>query len=117
MASERIELTGSTNGRGIDVAVIATPGTLIHTVPEGFMDVVTLFGNNREGVVARLLTIEFGGVAQGDLITRLITAAEELITITDELLLQGQAGGTEIRAFAATANIVSVHGFVTRTRI
>jgi hypothetical protein len=56
-------LSGSTNGRNIPVAAIATPGTLLHTAVAGTasFDELYLWAANVTGSAATL-TIEFGGV-------------------------------------------------------
>lgn len=61
-------LSGSTNGRPIEVATIATPGTTIHTVQATGTDAreeVHLFAANRS-TATMPLTIEHGGTATTD---------------------------------------------------
>lgn len=106
-------LSGSTNGRGIAVAAVATPGTLIHTAVAGtsVLDEIWLFAVNN-GAVTRTLTIEFGGVADpGDHIEIQIPAQAGPYTIVPGLLLQNSLIA---RAFASAANEVTVFGYVNR---
>ena len=106
-------LSGSTNGRMVRVAAVATPGTLIHTAVAGAadMDEVWLWAVNSD-TTDRKLTIEYGGVAApDDLIEVTIRAESGLVLIVPGLILQNSL---VIRAFAAAANVVMVGGFVNR---
>lgn len=106
-------LSGSTNGRLVQVAAIATPGTLIHTAVAGAadMDEIWLWANNTD-TTDRLLTIEYGGVAAPqDLIEVTIRAESGLVLIVPGMVLQNSL---IVRAFAAAANVVNVGGFVNR---
>lgn len=106
-------LSGSTNGRMIKVAAVATPGTTIHTAVAGTSDIdeVWLWAVNSD-TSDRKLTIEYGGVAApDDLIEITIKAESGLVLLTPGLVLQSSL---VIRAFAASANVVMVGGFVNR---
>jgi len=106
-------LSGSTNGRIIKVAAVATPGTLIHTAVAGAADIdeVWLWAVNSD-TTDRKLTIEYGGVAApDDLIEVTIRAESGLVLIVPGMVLQNSL---VIRAFAAAANVVMVGGFVNR---
>lgn len=106
-------LSGSTNGRGIKVVQTATPGTLIHTAITGTddLDEVYLYAINTD-TVDRKLTLEWGGVSSpDDLIEVTIPAESGLIQVAPGILLQNSL---VIRAFAAAANVVIIHGFVNR---
>lgn len=106
-------LSGSTNGRLIKVAAVATPGTLIHTAVAGTsnIDEIWLWA---VGTVAPpvVLTIEYGGVAAPDDLIEITIAAEEgLILIAPGLILQNTL---VVRAFADVANVVNIGGYVNR---
>jgi len=106
-------LSGSTNGRGIPVAAVATPGTLIHTAVAGAtsIDEVWLFAVNN-GAATRTLTIEFGGVADpGDHVEIQIPAQAGPYTVVPGVPLQNSLVA---RAFADAANEVTVFGYVNR---
>jgi len=106
-------LSGSTNGRMIKVAAVATPGTTIHTAVAGISDIdeVWLWAVNSD-TSDRELTIEYGGVAAPDDLIEITLAAESgLVLLTPGLVLQNSL---VIRAFAASANVVMVGGFVNR---
>jgi len=106
-------LSGSTNGRLIKVAAVATPGTLIHTAVTGETDIDEIWiSATCTAAPPALLTIEYGGVADpDDLIKETIAAEEGLTWIIKGLILQN---GLIIRAFANIANVINVGGFVNR---
>ena len=104
------------DGLGILVAATATAGTAIHTASATAttIDEVWLYAyNNHSSSV--LLTIEYGGVtAPKDVIKQTLTAQNGLVLVVAGLLVQGNATPKVIRAFAATANQISIFGYVNR---
>ena len=106
-------LSGSTTGLSILVAATATPGTLIHTAVAGVadMDEIYLYAINTD-TVDRKLTLEWGGTtAPNDLIEFTVPGESGLYLIAPGLLLQN---GLIVRAFAAAASVVAIHGWVNR---
>ena len=104
-------LSGSTNGRLIKVAATATAGTTIHTAHATAEDEIWLYAVNSD-TTDRKLTIEFGGTTSpDDLIEQTITAESGLILVVPGLVL---TGSVVVRAFAATANVVMIGGYVNR---
>jgi hypothetical protein len=106
-------LSGSTQGKGIKVAATATPGTPVHTAVAGTTDLdeVFLYAVNTD-TVARKLTIEWGGVAApDDLIEQTLQPEDGRVMVADGRLLQN---GLIIRAFAETANVIVLDGYVNR---
>ena len=106
-------LSGSTNGKGIKVVATATAGTTIHTAVAGTSDFdeVWLWCVNSD-TTAKKLTIEYGGVASpDDLIEVTIPAENGLVLIVPGLIIQNSL---VVRAFAETANVLMVSGFVNR---
>ena len=107
-------LSGSTNGKGIKVVATATAGTLIHTAVTGTssLDEVWLYAHNTSATAVKL-TIEYGGVASPDDHIEVTIGAEGtgLILVAPGILLQN---GLVIRAFAATANVLNIFGYVNR---
>lgn len=107
------KLSGSTDGRGIKVVATSTLGTTIHTAvagtTAGTYDEIWLYAYN--GHTADLvLTIEFGGVTvPDDTIVVTVPTKAGLMLIVPGLILQN---GTVVTAFAASANLISIHGFV-----
>ena len=112
----KLILSGSTDGRAIKVAATATAGTLIHTgsATATTIDEVWLYAQNTD-TTARKLTIEWGGVtAPDDLIELTIGPEQGLVLVAPGLLIKGNATALIVRAFAATANVITIHGYVTR---
>ena len=110
---EKRILSGSTNGRPILVVATATAGTLMHTAVAGTTDIdeIWLYAVNSD-TTDRKLTLEWGGVTvPNDLIEETVPAEGGLFLVAPGLLLQN---GLIVRAFAATANVVTIHGFVNR---
>lgn len=106
-------LSGSTNGKAIKVAATSTPGTTIHTAVSGTssIDEVWLWAQNTD-TTDRKLTIEFGGTTSPDDTFELTIPAESgLIPVVPGLPLQNSL---VVKAFAATANVVLVTGYVNR---
>jgi hypothetical protein len=112
----KLTLSGSTDGRPIKVAATGTPGTTIHTgstVATTF-DEVWLYAQNTD-TTDRKLTIEFGGTTSpDDLIEYTVKAENGLYLIVPGLVLKGNATALIVRAFAATANVVTISGYVNR---
>ena len=109
-------LSGSTDGKQIKVVQTATAGTLIHTgsTTTTTLDEVWLYAVNTSGSDVKL-TIEWGGVASpDDLIEYTVKAENGLYLIVSGLLLKGNATALNVRAFAATANVICISGFVNR---
>jgi len=104
------------DGLGILVAATATAGTAIHTASSTAttIDEVWLYAyNNHSSDI--LLTIEYGGVtAPKDVIKQTIITQAGLVLVVPGLVVQGNASAKVIRAFAATANQISIFGYVNR---
>lgn len=109
------KLSASTNGRGIKVSATATPGTLIHTalpnVAANEWDEVWMNVINTSGSPVKL-TVEWGGATSpNDLVEITIPAESGFTEVIPGHILQN---ALEVRAFAATADVLIVHGFVNR---
>lgn len=107
-------LSGSTDGKSVLVAATATPGTTIHTGPTNtaHLHEIWLYAMCTD-TTARKLTVEWGGTTSpNDLIELTIPAESGLVLVAPGLLLKGNATPLVIRAFAATANVVTIHGYV-----
>ena len=112
----KIALSGSTDGRLIKVAQTATAGTTIHTGSSTAttFDEVWLYAVNSD-TTDRKLTIEWGGTSSpDDLIEQTITAESGLLLVVPGLVIKGNATAPLVRAFAATANVVMIGGYVNR---
>ena len=109
-------LSGSTDGKQIKVAATATAGTTIHTgsTTPATLHEVWLYAVNTSASDVKL-TIEWGGVASpDDHIEYTVKAENGLYLIVAGGLIKGNATPLVVRAFAATTNVIVVHGYVNR---
>lgn len=112
---KKVGLSGSTDGKGIKVAATGSPGTTIHTalsnVSANEWDAVYLWAVNTSGSSVKL-TIQWGGTASPDDDIEFTVPAEDgLYEIIPGLILQN---GAVIKAYAATADVIVLHGYVNR---
>lgn len=106
-------LSGSTNGKQIKVAATATAGTTIHTAVAGTSDLdeIWLYAVNSSAATVKL-TIEWGEATAPDgNIEVNITAESGYVLVVPGLLLQN---GLVVKAFAGTADVILINGFVNR---
>lgn len=110
-------LSGSTGGRPIKVAATGTPGTTIHATGTSAttIDEVWLYASNTDSSDVKL-TIEFGGTTSpDDLIEFTVTAESGLFLIVPGVPLTGDgASAREVKAFAASGNVINLIGYVNR---
>ena len=107
-------LSGSTEGKGIKVSQTATAGTLIHTGPTNtaHFHEVWLYAVNSSASSVKL-TIEWGDATSPDShIEQTIPAEAGLYLVVPGLPLQGNATALTVKAFAGTANVINIHGYV-----
>lgn len=107
------KLSGSTDGKAIKVAATATPGTTIHTAvagtTAGTFDEIWLWAFNSHTADV-LLTLEWGGTTDPDNIIEVtIPYQSGLVPIIPGLILQN---GMTVAAFAGTANVITILGYV-----
>ena len=107
-------LSGSTNGKAIKVVATATAGTTIHTAVSGSasLDEVWLYAHNTSASSVKL-TLEWGEATAPDGHIEINISAEGagLVLIAPGILLQNSL---VIKAFAGTANVINIFGFVNR---
>lgn len=106
-------------GLGVLVAATATAGTAIHTASTTTttVDEIWLYAVNTSTSSVKL-TIEWGeATAPNGNIEVTILPEAGLVTIIPGLLLQGNATARVVRAFAGTANVIVMHGFVNRITV
>lgn len=107
------KLSGSTDGKPVLVVATATAGTTIHTAVSGTtagtFDEIWLWAYNGH-TASVTLTIEFGGATVPDQ-NIIVTLASKsgLIPVVPGLILQN---GMVVKAFAGTANVITLSGFV-----
>lgn len=110
----KAKLSGAAAGNlGIKVAQTATLGTTIHTAVAGTtantFDEIWLWAVNSD-TSARKLTLEWGGATSPDCLIEVTIPPESgLYLVAPGLILQN---GLVVTAFAATANVIMIHGYV-----
>ncbi len=110
-AITRLPFSGSADGQGIKVAATGSPGTLVHTAHATATDEVWLWCVNSSASAVKL-TVQFGGTTDpDDSIEAGIDPESGLFLIVPGLVL---SNSKVVRAFAATANVLVVHGYVNR---
>lgn len=107
------KLSGSTDGMPIKVVATATAGTTIHTAvagtTAGTFDEVWLYAYNGHTADV-VLTIEYGGATVPDQnIVVSIPTKSGLQLVVPGLILQNTL---VVKAFAGTANVITLSGFV-----
>jgi hypothetical protein len=106
-------------GLGVKVAATATAGTAIHTAStvSTTIDEIWLYAVNSSASAVKL-TVEWGEATAPDGNIELTIAAESgLVLVSPGLLLQGNATAKVVRAFAATADVIVIHGYVNRITV
>ena len=107
----KVILSGSTNGKQIKIAASATPGTTIHTASATALDEIWLWAVNSD-TTARKLTVEWGEATAPDgLIEVTIPAESGYLMVVPGLVL---TNSLVVKAFAATANVILINGYVNR---
>jgi hypothetical protein len=110
-------LSGSTDGKAIKVAATSIgSGTTIHTgsTTTTTLDEVWLYAQNTSAASVKL-TIGWGGTSDPDDLIELTVLPEAgLVTVVPGFLIKGNATALVVRAAAATANVITIHGFVNR---
>lgn len=107
----KVKLSGSTDGRAVEVAATATPGTTIHTADATALDEIWLYLHNTS-LLGVDVTIQWGGVASPDDTLMLTIAPREgLVLAVPGLLL---TNSLVLKSFASVTNVVLAFGFVNR---
>jgi len=107
-------LSASTDGKGIKVVATATAGTTIHTgsATAATLHEVWLYAVNTSASNVKL-TVEWGEATAPDGNIEFTVPTEAgLYLIVPGLILKGNATPLVIKAFAATANVIVMHGYV-----
>ena len=106
-------------GLGVKVAATATAGTPIHTAHtvSTTIDEIWLYAVNTSASSVKL-TIEWGEATAPDGNIEVTVLPEAgLVTVIPGLVLQGNASAKVVRAFAGTADVIVIHGFVNRITV
>ena len=107
-------LSGATNGKQIKVSAASTLGTpLIHAAVAGTADLDEIWlGAHHSNTASGKLTIEWGAAAAPDDNIEVGLSAEAGYTLIVPGLLLNNS--TSIRAFASSADMIMINGFVNR---
>lgn len=116
----KVKLSESDDGRAlkVDQTAIAT-GKLIHTgsTTSTTYDEVWLYAVNTSASAVKL-TIGWGGVTDPDDTIELTIAAESgLVLVSPGLVIKGNATPKTIKAAAATADVITIHGYVNQITV
>jgi hypothetical protein len=107
----KAKLSGSTDGKQIKVVQTATAGTTIHTADATALDEIWLWAYNSD-TADRELTIEWGEATAPDgNIKVTIPFKTGYVLVIPGLLLTNSA---VVKAFAASANVIMINGYVNR---
>ncbi len=111
--AKKRKLSGSTDGKPILVVQTATLGTAIHTAVSGTtpgtFDEIWLWVHNTSASTVQV-TIEFGDATAPDHnIIMSVNGRDGLFLAVPGLILQN---GDTVTAFASTASVITVAGFV-----
>ena len=112
-------LSGSTDGKSIKVVQTATAGTTIHTgsATASTLDEVWIYAVNSSASSVKL-TIEWGEATAPDGNIELTVQPEAgLVTVIPGLLIKGNATPLVVKAFAGTANVICINGFVNQITV
>lgn len=107
------KLSESTDGKAIKIVATSTAGTAIHTAvagtTAGTFDEIWLWAYNGHTADV-VLTIEFGGASVPDQnIVVTIPFKSGLVPVVPGFILQNSM---VVKAFAASANVITINGFV-----
>lgn len=110
-------LSGSTQGKGIKVVATASTGTTIHATgtSSSTIDEVWLYAYNSHTADV-VLTIQQGGTTSPDNDIKVtIPTQSGLVLVVPGLVLTGTgAAANTVAAYAATANVITISGYVNR---
>lgn len=107
----KVLLSGSTDGKQIKVVQTATAGTTVHTAHATAYDEVWVWCTNSD-TTARKLTIEWGEATapDGNVEVTIPPESGPVLVIPGWILTNSLV----VKAFAATANVLTIAGFVNR---
>lgn len=113
----KVLLSGSTQGKAIKVVATASTGTTIHATGTSatIEDEIWLYAYN-SSTAGVILTFQYGGTtAVDDDVKITIPATSGLTLVIPGLILTGTGSAANtIYAYASTANVVTINGYVNR---
>lgn len=113
----KVGLSGSTQGKAIKVVQTASTGTTIHATgtSASIIDEIWLYAYNSH-TSAVVLTVQYGGTTTPDNDIKItVPATSGLFLVVPGLILTGTgAAANTVYAYAATANVIQISGYVNR---
>jgi len=109
----KVALSGATTGVPIAVPATSSTGTTIDATGTSAIDEVWLYATNTSSA-AVVLTIQFGGTATVNQIQQTIPANSGLTLIIPGLILAPSGSTITVYAYAGTASVVNISGYVNR---
>lgn len=110
-------LSGSTNGAPIKVVATSSTGTTIHAteISSSVIDEIWLYAYNSASTSV-VLTVQYGGTSTPDNDIKVsIPSQSGLTLVVPGLLLKGTgSAATTVYAYAGTANVITLSGYVNR---
>jgi hypothetical protein len=113
----KVLLSASSQGQPITVAATSSTGTTIHDTGTSStaIDEVWLYANNTSTSPV-LLTVQFGGTASPQNSKPIVLTAQsgDILVVAGLPLTGTGSAATSIYAFAATASVITISGYVNR---
>lgn len=108
----KLVLSGSTTGLQVKVAATATAGTTIHTAHATAQDEIWLWAVNSSSAAVKL-TVEWGEATapDGNIEVNVPAEGAGYLLVVPGLIL---TNSLVVKAFAASANVVMINGFINR---
>lgn len=112
----KLALSGSLQGRPIQINITGSNGTHIHTTTTSstIVDEIWLYATNND-TVQRNLTVEYGATGSASEISVGIPSKSGLsIVLAGSILTGNDVSGSRISAYASVTSSISVIGYVNR---
>jgi hypothetical protein len=110
-------LSDSSLGQPIIVVQTTSPGTSIHStgISSAVFDEVWLYANNTSTSPV-LLTVQFGGIGSIQHAKPIILSPQsgDVLVIAGLPLTGTGSAATSVKAFAATASVITISGYINR---
>jgi hypothetical protein len=106
----KAKFSGSTNGKGVQVAATASTGTTIHTAVSGTTswDEIWMWAINQD-TADRTLTIEYGDVGAANEIKVVVPPTSGLMQTLPGIILNN---AKIVTAYASVTNKITLFGYV-----
>lgn len=111
MALTKVILSGSTDGKNIKIVQTATAGNTIHTAHATNKDEIWLWAQNSSAAAVKL-TVEWGEATapDGNIEITIPPESGPVLVVPGWILTNSLV----VKAFAASANVILINGYVNR---